>query len=63
MAWGRPWPSSKSKGQKEKGYVDLYSIVGKWLCLEAEGKVLANNGNGDVLAAITQGDMFEYMRP
>ena len=43
--------------------MDLYSIVGKWLCLEAEGKVLANNGNGDVLAAITQGDMFEYMRP
>lgn len=52
----------KSKGQKEKGYADLYSIVGKWLCLESDGKVFANSGHGDVLAAITQGDMFEYMR-
>lgn len=52
----------KSKGQKEKGYADLYGIVGKWLYLEAEGRVFANSGNGDVLAAITQADMFEYMR-
>lgn len=52
----------KSKGPKEKGYLDLYAMVGKWLCTEADGKVFANSGNGDLLTAITHGSMHEYMR-
>ena len=51
----------KSKG-KDGGYAELYALIGRWLCTEADGKVFANAQGGDALGAITQASMQEYMR-
>ena len=50
----------KSKG-KDGGYAELYVMVGGWLCAEPDGKVFKTK-DVDVVTAITQASMQEYMR-